>query len=512
MRSAASKLASGSMLRVLTLGINILVGLFLTPFIIHSLGDKMYGLWVLLATFIGYYGLLDLGLSNAVSRHVSKAIGASDEEGCNRVFNTGFALFLAVGLAALFLTLVVSTFAPLFFHNHEDVSLFRTVILILGVHTAIDLPMRVFHGLLHAQLRFNLVAIVSIITTILRSGLLVFVLSSGYKLVGMAFVSLTVGLLSNGILFVFAWRCYPYLKFNYSYIGRNTARTLFSYSLFVFILRIAETLRFQTDAFVITGFIGLAAVAHYNIASFMISYFGSLMGQVMGVLTPYFSQLEGGDEREQSLKALFFTLRISVFISTFVGFGFVAWGHPFIQVWVGTDYLDAFPSLVVLASGVALASWQLPSVAYMFGNSQHKPLAIAGIIEGIANLVLSLLLVRPLGIVGVALGTTVPLLLNKLCFQPFYFCKVARIELADYYRKILMTGFSALGALILPVLISLNLAGPNYFSLFAAGGLSFFLYMLGIWFIGFNSKERKILSSVASDVLSWKKTVKVGCC
>jgi O-antigen/teichoic acid export membrane protein len=37
---------------------------------VHNLGDRMYGLWALAGAFIGCYGLLDLGLSSAVQRHI----------------------------------------------------------------------------------------------------------------------------------------------------------------------------------------------------------------------------------------------------------------------------------------------------------------------------------------------------------------------------------------------------------------------------------------------------------
>ena len=85
---------------------------------------------------------------------------------------------------------------------------------------------------------------------------------------------------------------------------------LFSYSIFVFILQIAKQLRFQLDAFVITAFIGLSAVAHYNIASMLIQHFDVLMGRIIGVLTPYFSQMEGANEQEKTEKVLFFAIKI----------------------------------------------------------------------------------------------------------------------------------------------------------------------------------------------------------
>ncbi len=44
-----------------------MVAFFLTPFVVNSLGSTAYGIWVLLMSLTGYYGLLDLGVSAALT-------------------------------------------------------------------------------------------------------------------------------------------------------------------------------------------------------------------------------------------------------------------------------------------------------------------------------------------------------------------------------------------------------------------------------------------------------------
>ena len=48
------------------LGINVIVGVFLSPFIHHRLGDAALGIWVLIFSITGYYGLFDLGRLEAL--------------------------------------------------------------------------------------------------------------------------------------------------------------------------------------------------------------------------------------------------------------------------------------------------------------------------------------------------------------------------------------------------------------------------------------------------------------
>ena len=55
--------------------------------------------------------------------------------------------------------------------------------------------------------------------------------------------------------------------------------------------------------------------------------------------------------------------------------------------------------------------------------------------EALANLILSLILVRPLGMIGVALGTALTSTFSSLIAQPIYVCRVLSLGLVDYYRK-----------------------------------------------------------------------------
>ena len=52
-----------------------LVGFLLTPVLIHSLGDYHYGMWILVASIVDYYGLADLGIRFTLQRHVARFKG-----------------------------------------------------------------------------------------------------------------------------------------------------------------------------------------------------------------------------------------------------------------------------------------------------------------------------------------------------------------------------------------------------------------------------------------------------
>ena len=66
-RTLTNVLSSGGGLVV-----NIAVGFFLSPFVLHHLGDDAFGLWILIFSLTGYYGIFDFGIRSSLIRYVSK--------------------------------------------------------------------------------------------------------------------------------------------------------------------------------------------------------------------------------------------------------------------------------------------------------------------------------------------------------------------------------------------------------------------------------------------------------
>src|SRR5215469_11233006 len=84
-----------------SLGTNIVVGIFLSPFILHRLGDAAFGIWVLIFSVTGYYGIFDLGIRSSIIRYVSKYTATHDIDEVSGVINTAMFTYTCVGLFSM---------------------------------------------------------------------------------------------------------------------------------------------------------------------------------------------------------------------------------------------------------------------------------------------------------------------------------------------------------------------------------------------------------------------------
>src|SRR5271156_3450431 len=92
-----------------SLGINVVVGLLLSPFILHRLGDTAFGLWVLIFSITGYYGMFDLGIRSSIVRYVSKFTATGDREELANLINTSLFTYSCIGVASMLVTVIVAS-------------------------------------------------------------------------------------------------------------------------------------------------------------------------------------------------------------------------------------------------------------------------------------------------------------------------------------------------------------------------------------------------------------------
>src|SRR3974390_176289 len=102
------------------LGVTVVVGFFLSPYILHHLGDEAFGLWVLIFSITGYYGLFDLGIRSSIVRYVAGYAATNDAEQLNLLVNTAMISYAAIGAVCLLITALGTYFVDSIFHVPPD--------------------------------------------------------------------------------------------------------------------------------------------------------------------------------------------------------------------------------------------------------------------------------------------------------------------------------------------------------------------------------------------------------
>lgn len=491
----AQRLALGSTLNMVVLGSNIVISFFLMPFLVHSLGDRWYGVWTIVGMFMGYYGFLDFGLSGAVSRFVARASGTQDHAEMNIVINTSLALFCGLGLITLMVSFGVAGASSLFMEDHQEAVLFSKIMVILGISVGLGFPMHAFAGILVSKVRYDLSAYLRLFKLFTRAGLMVFFIGRGHGILAMALITFSVDIAGYILNFYFVKSVFPQIRFGRKWFQKARISTLFNYSKYSVLNNVADHLKFKVDSFVIAGFLNASLVTHYYIAGRLIEYFKEFMLKAVGTLTPVFSQYEGRGDFDGIRKWLFSGTRVSSMLSFFIGSSLIFYGKAFIDRWMGTGYDSSYTVLVVLTSAMVFDLMQTPGIGALFGISKHKYYALANCAEAVLNLGLSIILVRRYGIVGVALGTALEMYLFKLFIQPVYTCRALKVSIYDYLVKtIALTAVKTLLPLGVYFAIIHRYISADFTRIFSLAALQIIVIGPFTLYIVLKKDERKVLS------------------
>lgn len=474
----------GTISQWISMAVTIGLGLAVTPIIIRRLGNESYGLWGLVASFVGFYGLFDFGLSQAVSRFLGNAIGAKDIREFNRVASTGKCLFSCASLLVMFVAVIMIEPAQSILSIPEEYAKqFGALILLSATSVTISLVMAVYAGALLASEDFVPLSCIRTGGAVIRSLGSLLVILAGKGVVGLAVVSVASGVLEQVIIFLRCRKRLPQMRASFFAFETKVARALIGFATASFVVIIAEIVRSKLDIMLVTRFGGLSQAGLYAIALTVFRYFFRAMAAVLGIAWARLNNLHGkGDLAEFQaffLRASHMAAACSALASGFL-IGLAPW---LIRLWVGGNYGESAIVVRILIGGYFLDFATYLGIGSLYATARHRYYAAQTAVEAIASFTLAFILGSKFGMNGVAVGIVVPIVVVKLTIQPWYVARNLSIGLPVYWFRVVAMATLAMGVL--------------------AGGLASVSYSFDRWGLGMTLLIT-ISSILISGVILWR--------
>jgi O-antigen/teichoic acid export membrane protein len=245
---------------------------------------------------------------------------------------------------------------------------------------------------------------------LIRLGLTVALLTLKTSLTVLALVQL----ICLGFDFTLCWlvirRRYPEIRMRLSGFDWFLVRKIFSFSLYVLVLNAGARLSFETDSMVIGGFMGVGWIPHFTVANSVIIYLMEFVVAIAAVVMPTATRLQAQGKIPELREIFLKWSKIAFSITMIVGVFLLVLGPRFIAWWVGPQFERSAGQVLQILMLSYLVFLPIRGVALpiLMGLGKPRLPTIGFLVAGVVNLVLSIVLVRPLGIAGVALGTAIP--------------------------------------------------------------------------------------------------------
>lgn len=387
-------------------------GIVLFRLTYQYLEPATFGFYSLLWSLFGFTVLLDFGLGFTVQKAVATASAHGRYEEASRLVATVFWCFVAAGIL-MFVTALAcrGLFLEAVKVPPEQRADFGRAYLVFFVFLSAGLPAGLFPEMLRGLQRIDLVNWLLIGGLTLNLAVLATALLSGWSFPLIMLVSVATAVLPNAAAAFLVFKRAPGLSLAPVNFHIGSIKGVLGFSLVAYTITFTNLIMSRTDQAVISLSIGVAFIALYQAGYKAAEMFNLFSVQLQDALTPAAAQLHAKGDRSGLLHLLTASTRMTTALVVPLGLLCAAYLEPLVRLLTGLKSVEP----AILHTGWLLIAATLSSLLtsscskrILMMSGWEKPLLRASLADAAANLVLSLILVRSLGVAGVALGTFVP--------------------------------------------------------------------------------------------------------
>lgn len=490
---SASQIKRGAIMGYLGIALNSLAGLLFTPWMVQRIGTSSFGLYTLALSLIGLF-LIEFGLSEAVSRFVSKYLVLDDKDAVARVLGTIFklyiflALIMFVGLAMMYFRLeaIFSGLTPV------ELERFKIVYVISATYSLVAFPFIPFNGILTAYEKFYELRGCDLLQKAASVLLTVLALYGNLGLYALVLASVVSGALNIAAKGLIIHRTLS-LVVDWSFRPGSHARAILKFSAWSGVATVAQRFIFNISPSILGAVVGSGGIAIFGVAASLEGYVYTFATGLTGLFLPKVMRLLINEDSGSTVLPLMIKVgRVQLAIIGLLVAGFACVGRDFVILWLGAEFEMAYFGALLL---------MLPSVVYlpqMIGNTALVALnrvRVQGYVYvamAVTNVVLSLLLSRIWGVLGACAAIFIAYSLRNIGMNMVYH-RVLQVRVLDFFRQChLSFAPSIIAAVCFGALMNLVLPEPGLWSLLCKGGAFVLVYCFSIWVWGLNLYEKDL--------------------
>lgn len=502
-----SERKTGALLSYISTILNSAISIFLTPFILTSLGEAEYGIYRSVQALTGQLAMVSIGIGTISAVIVAKNNARNDSKVKEEKENF-YATAMSVSFGISMLILAVSCILFIFIGDiykstlsYEQIKLVQSMFILLAINVALYQFRDVFVGFVNGHEKFIYSSGIKVIRLLLRVLLIVFLLKRGYKAISLAIVDLVLSIV---LILLDVMFCFTILKIRPKFhcFDKVLFKSIFTFSLALFLQTIVNQINQNLDSVILGAMIQPERVAVYSLGLTIYVAFNSLTSSVANLFTPEAARLVQKNAATSDLMK--FTIRVGRYqflLSALVVGGFISIGKEFILLWVGNGKGDVYYITLILMIPMAFALLLSGANSILDVYMKRLGRSIILICTAALNLVISIALIPVIDYWGAAIGTATSVIIGQIIFMSIHYDKIFGFDILQFARSV-MKGILVCTIISIMVTFPINyIIANNTFRLLVKGIVYTISYCIGIYFFGANETEKIMMQKAMKRVI-----------
>ena len=495
---------AGVVLNYIIIGLNALVGLLYTPYMLRMMRQSEYGLYSLVTSVIAYLTIMDFGFGNAVIRYTARFRAQGKVQEQQEMFGMFMILYSIIGVLAFAGGMLLYANVDSMFGSTMSVTELhkaKIMMAILSFNLAVTFPFSIYNYIITAYEDFIFQKILNIVRIVLNTVVMICLLKMGYKAVAMVIVHTVFNLMTLAFNWIYCKRKLK-VKFVYKKFQWGFLKEVAVYSFWIFLNAIMDKVYWNTGQFVLGAVSGTTAISVFAVAITLTGMYMSFSTAISSVFLPKVSAMVAKNRSENEISDLFIkTGRIQYIVMSFILSGFIVFGRPFINIWAGSGYDDTYVITLLFFASLLVPLIQNMGITILQARNQMRFRSILYIGIAVVSLALQIVLSRKYGPVGCAVAIAGALLLGQGLIMNIYYKVKQHIDILKFWKEILKMSVVPVILTVAALYIIKTFDMSNIVILCVSIAIFSIVYILLFWTFSMSKYERDLLKSPVEKFL-----------
>lgn len=390
----------------------MVVGLWLTPFLLHHIGQHDLGVWMVATQLLAYLALLDVGVVSLLPRETAYITGRAGSVEAARdlpiLVGQMSRIISYQTLVAIAAMVVIWNFMP------PSWLAFRGLIAVILATYAVVFPLRIFQALLQGLQDFKFLGRVQILSWVVSTGATVLLVLKGLGLYALVVGWCMSQFLTAGAAAVRLWTAFP-IAFPRGIppVSWNTAFGFLTKGFWVTISQLAVTLG-AIDVVIISKLLGPGAVVPYSCTLKLAAVLWNQPTLIMQAAESGLSELRTGAPRPRVVQAVTALTQAILMLTGLIVCVVLGINRSFVSWWIGSAQYSGLLLVALYLLNMLLRHWSITASYSIFCFGYERRICFTTLLDGVSTAASSLLLIWWLGPIGGPLGMIVGVLFISL--------------------------------------------------------------------------------------------------
>ncbi len=423
--------------------LDILLSFATRTIFIKLLASDYLGVNGLFSNILSILSLAELGAGGAFLSMLYKPLAEHNETMVASIMRVYRRTYLAIACFVGVVGAALTPFLP-YLVKENTIENIETIYLLYIANMVITYLCADRLDLIRADQKSYIITVISQIFIILQYALQIGLLLLTHSFLVYLLVQIGCAIARRVVTVIVARKLYPYLR-KPGILSHDDKKSVFERIRGGICGQFGYVIATGTDSIVISRFLGLATVGIY-------SNYLLIIGVIQKITTIFFASMRAsiGNRAVTSTPEQNYKLFKKQYFFNWILIGFcsiclIVLMNPFINLWIGEAYLLDMPLVILAVLIFAMSKYGIRSPVFTFRNTFGLFFndRYFSLLEGFANLGLSLALVNYIGLAGVFLGTVISsmitftsgsvLIYKKVFEKPYwYFLRDTAIYIAVF--------------------------------------------------------------------------------